>query len=129
MACNDFSFVIIKFQYFTASLGYIAVTCSVKTITPDSIFLIKGIRKRIHESIIWHCLMKGGIKDPNLWDIGKYGFHRVNSFQVCRIMKGSKIRAIFYSLNRHIIKKTAALKKFTTMDQAMSNCIYFVQIL
>src|ERR1035437_2505381 len=99
-----------------------------ESVTPDPIFFIKGIRQGIHERIIRHCLMKRCIKYTNLRHIGKYRFHSINTFKIGRIMKRSKVGAIFNPFNCNIIEITTFLKKFSTMDKTMTNGIYFIQV-
>ena len=52
------------------SFGNIQVTGAVKAVTPDPMFFIPLERNRVDIRMLWHCLVKRGIEDGDMGDIG-----------------------------------------------------------
>ena len=129
MSCNNLLVFIFYTQDFTSTFGNIPMTCSVETITTDTIFLIQLIRQTIHISLSRHRLMESRIEYTHLRNTRNQRFHSGNTFQVSRIMQRSQVRTFNNFIQYFFCQQNTGSELLTTMYHTMTYRINFLIIL
>ncbi len=95
MADYGFKRLIRSAQELRCSLGHIAVTCAVETVSSHFVFLIILIWNSIEISLLRHGLMECGVEHGYHWSIWHQLLAGAYADEVCRIVKRRQIIAGF----------------------------------
>ena len=116
LACNFRSF-----------LGYEGVAGSVEAVSSDLIISVVIQRKRIHICLLGHCLMESGIKNCHHRCAGHQSLARVDTDQVCGIVKRSQVGNFLDRLYDFIRDDYGRCELLAAVDDSVADCADLAQ--
>ena len=129
MAYDNLTVVRIKLCDVNRALTYVAVAGSVEAVTANLVLLIVLVRDTVEVSFLRHRLMECGIEYGNFGNAGHKLHAGVDTDEVRRVVKRSKVAALFDALNNFVVDDNGGREFLAAVYDTMTYCTDLGEIL